>query len=203
MSYWYYVKDGQPNGPVNEEDLRRQLASGMLGADTLVWMKDLKDWTAARHIENLVPPDLCPPPIPVQPPPNPLHAVTASDVPADILRNIRNAWVAGVISGCITLIITLLAIAGRSLYGFSGTELVDVVLILGLSFGIYKRSRTCAVLMLEYFIFAKVYMMVGGHLNVMGAFVAVIFLYFYSMGIVGAFQYHRFLRSRLAEPGTL
>src|SRR3546814_16243452 len=45
--------------------------------------------------------------------------------------------------------------SGTEMLGFSAWELFDVALILGLAFGIYKKSRTCAVLMLAYFIVAK------------------------------------------------
>lgn len=52
------------------------------------------------------------------------------EVPGEILKKIKNAWVAGIISGCITLAVTLLALSGTSILGFSAWELIDVALIL-------------------------------------------------------------------------
>lgn len=110
-------------------------------------------------------------------------------VPAAILKKIKNAWVAGIVSGCITLAVTLLAIFGTSLLGFSAWELFDVALIFGLTFGIFKKSRTCAVLMLTYFVCSKILMMVSGHMN--GLPMAVVFIYFYFQGVLGTFAYHK------------
>ena len=79
------------------------------------------------------------------------------EVPVEILKRIRNAWVTGIISGSITLIFTLIAMNGDQLMGFSVWNLSDVVLIFGLTFGIYKKSRTCAVVMLAYFLLSKIF----------------------------------------------
>src|SRR5262249_46833014 len=113
-------------------------------------------------------------------------------VPNDVSRNIKNAWVAASISGLITLLFTLGAIFGHSILGFSAWELIDAAFIFGMAFGIYKKSRTCAVLMLIYFIGAKILLMTqAGTTN--GIVLALVFLYYFAMGVKGTFDYHRIL----------
>jgi hypothetical protein len=106
---------------------------------------------------------------------------------------------AGIISGVITLILTLLAMTGTHVLGFSAWELIDVACMFGLTFGIYKKSRICAVLMLIYFITAKILLMIEAG-KPTGVVVALAFIYYYSMGVVGMFQYHRFMRGHRASP---
>lgn len=115
-------------------------------------------------------------------------------VPPNILKKIKHAWIACVISGCITLIYSLLAISGKSILGYSAWELVDTAFVFALAFGIYKKSRTCAVLMLVYFIASKI-ILIEASGKFTGIFLALIFIYCYVQGVIGTFQYHRFLRN--------
>ncbi len=103
---------------------------------------------------------------------------------------IKKAWVAGVISGVITLIVTAAAMAGYSIMGFTSLNLLDVAFIFGLTFGIYKKSRTCAVLMFVYFVGSKLYLWSETG-KVSGLPLALIFGYYFFLGILGAFAYHR------------
>lgn len=54
-SNWYYAKDDQQQGPVSEADLKRRLASGLLGAETLVWRDGMEKWAAASSVGELAP----------------------------------------------------------------------------------------------------------------------------------------------------
>lgn len=63
------------------------------------------------------------------------------------------------------------------------------------TFGIYKKSRTCAVLMLLLFAANKVIMWFESG-SVSGLPVSLIFLYFYFMGVVGTFQYHKIIKQK-------
>ncbi len=84
--------------------------------------------------------------------------------------------------------------SGTELRGFSVWNLTDVALILGLAFGIYKKSRICAVLMFIYFIASKIILMVeSGAPN--GIIMAIVFGYFYWQGISGTFAYHKITKS--------
>ena len=123
------------------------------------------------------------------------------DVPADtdavpdkVLKKIRNAWIACLVSAAVTLVVSLLALAGNRVGPFTGAEFIDVVFILGLAFGISRKSRVCAVLMFCYFVLSKIILMrAPGQSG--GIFMGLVFLYYYGVGVQGTFEYHR-LRKR-------
>src|SRR3569833_3374502 len=98
-------------------------------------------------------------------------------VPEPTLKKIRNAWIAGLISAGMTCVVTLLAIFGVSLMGFTAWQLLDVVLILGLTLGIYKNSRVCAILLLAYFVASKI-MIVSETGRPNGLVTGLIFVYY-------------------------
>ncbi|MBL8740958.1 MAG: hypothetical protein JNK04_07690 [Myxococcales bacterium] len=116
------------------------------------------------------------------------------DIPDEVEKKIRNAWIAGLISGSLTLLVTLLALAGTSLLGFTGWELIDVALIFGLTFGIYKKSRACAVALLVYFVGSKILMMVEGGAP-SGLVMAAVLAYYFAQGVSGTFEYQRRMRA--------
>ena len=115
------------------------------------------------------------------------------EVPELILKRIKNAWITGIISGSITLIFTLIAMNGNQLMGFSVWNLSDVVLIFGLTFGIYKKSRTCAVVMLAYFLISK-FIIISQTGSFNGSLLAIVFIYYYVYGVIGTFAYHKHLK---------
>lgn len=134
---------------------------------------------------------------PYLPPTSPVQEVAPApslQVPEEILGKIKGAWVAALISASITLVFILVAISGTKIFNFDAWALFDVLLMLGLAFGIYKKSRACAVLMLSYFIFSKISLLAAGA-PVSSLPMAVIFLYFYWQGVVGTFRYHAFLKN--------
>jgi serine/threonine-protein kinase len=119
---------------------------------------------------------------------------------------IKKAWSAGLISGIITLIVTGVAMAGYDFMGITAWNLVDVVFIFGLTFGIYRKSRTCAVIMLVYFVGSKFYMWIDQR-TVAGLPLALVFGYFFIQGVRGAFAYHGMASAGAAQavqsaPGT-
>jgi hypothetical protein len=119
----------------------------------------------------------------------PENAATDS-VPDEVLRKIKHAWIAGLISAAITLLVTLLAVSGFKVLDFDAWEFLDVALILGLTYGIYRKSRVCALLMFLYFLASKILMFVqSGKPN--GIVMGIIFLYYYGQGVAGTFAYHK------------
>lgn len=50
MSDWYYAANNEQKGPINESELKANLASGKLPAETLVWKDGMDNWTAANQI---------------------------------------------------------------------------------------------------------------------------------------------------------
>ncbi len=110
-------------------------------------------------------------------------------VPEDILKKIRTGWIAAVISGLMTLVVTAIAMSGTQIMGFSAWELLDVALIFGLAFGIYKKSRTCAVSMLLYFAMSKIIQVVQTGKSD-GLVLGIIFMICFWQAVVGTFAYH-------------
>ncbi|MBI3715915.1 MAG: hypothetical protein HY255_07985 [Betaproteobacteria bacterium] len=116
-------------------------------------------------------------------------------VPPEVLKKIKNAWIVGVISGTFTLVFSLLSIVGVQVMQFSAAELVDAVLAYGLAYGIYRKSRTCAILLTAYFIIGRIVLYVESGV-ISGGLMGVIFLYFLARGIEGTFQYHKLMRAQ-------
>jgi hypothetical protein len=120
-----------------------------------------------------------------------LEVTTPEKVDQAIARKIRNAWVAGLISASITLVFALVAVlAGISIAGIDAWAFGDFAVVLALTYGVYRKSRVCAILLFGFFVLNKVVMwgMAG---NVSGLPLALVFMWFYGQGIVGTFQYHK------------
>ena len=128
-----------------------------------------------------------------EPPP----LATAFAVPEEVLKKIKHAWIAALFSGAITSLVVLISLMGTQILGFSAWELIDVAMILALAFGIYKKSRTCAVLMLVYFVASKILIMVETG-KPSGAVMGLLFAYFFWQGVSGTFAYHRLLKKQVS-----
>ncbi len=107
---------------------------------------------------------------------------------------IRAAFVCGIISTLLTLLVTLLALSRGSLnfatIDFSAWTFIDVALLAGFTIGLFFKSRTSAILMLLYFAFTK-YVQVSRGLNFFSIITGALFLYFYVQGVRGTLAYHR------------
>ena len=69
---------------------------------------------------------------------------------------------------------------------------LDIVLIFILAFGVYKKSRTAAVVMVLYFIFSKIYLIIAGvQLSGNTIVFSLVFLYFFVKSVQGAFVFHK------------
>lgn len=53
MTQWYYVEGTERIGPLNQEVLEENLASGQLGLDSYVWRKGFPNWVKVKEIEEL------------------------------------------------------------------------------------------------------------------------------------------------------
>ena len=124
-------------------------------------------------------------------------AEAAVEIPDKVLKKIRAAWIACLVSAAMTLVmIAVVMSTGRSSIGLQGPiDLVDVVFILGMAFGISRKSRICALLMLVYFAFSK-YLIIRASGQVSGAWLGLVFLYFYAQGVVGTFEYHKLRKAQ-------
>ena len=129
---------------------------------------------------------------PYQPPSASLDVPVAEIEPsAETARKIKGAWMAGLVSAGITLLFVLISLgSGSAIMGINAWAFVDIGIFLGLAYGVYRRSRTCAVLLFLFFLLEKVAMFASA--RSMGSVpIAIIFIYLYGRGMVGTFQYHR------------
>lgn len=44
MAHWYYGLNGQQNGPVEDDEIRAMLASGMINGQTIIWRDGMEEW---------------------------------------------------------------------------------------------------------------------------------------------------------------
>jgi hypothetical protein len=104
-------------------------------------------------------------------------------------KHVARAWMAATFSAALILIFGILALAGvRVGPELDAWILVDVAILGGLAFGVAKRSRVCAVLLLTYGVGNEVYTALsGGHFSIL----RVVFIYFYFRGAIQIFQDHR------------
>ena len=113
------------------------------------------------------------------------------------LNHIRNGYIAALISVGITIAAYLLQIDANDINLFSDPSIfIDVIIGLILAFGIYKRSRVCAVIMLIYFIVGKIIYYnemtyYGINLDIQTIVVALVFIYFYAQAVRGTFAFHK------------
>lgn len=121
--------------------------------------------------------------------------ITQVEIPAQVRADIKNAWIAAVISGTLTLVITMISIYGTSIAGMDAWNLIDVVLIFGLAVGIYRNSRACATAMFVYFVISKIIGWVDAG-KPTGLILAVIFIYYFFKGMVATFDYHKAMKAQ-------
>src|SRR5271170_7105900 len=78
MSDWYYAADNEQKGPINESELKANLASNKIPADTLVWKDGMDNWTPANQVAAFT---FRPAPAPaaIQPSPESAPATKAAD----------------------------------------------------------------------------------------------------------------------------
>ena len=132
-----------------------------------------------------------------EPPQSELDDKPEVEIPEAILKKIRAGWIAALISAAVTFILMLVFIRSGDLGDlFDIWSTFDVILILVLAFGIYKKSRIAATLMLLYFLLSKILIIVETG-RPSGLLLSVIFLYFYFQAMVGTFQYHKLIKSHV------
>lgn len=110
------------------------------------------------------------------------------------IKATKQGAIAAVISGLITLGVTLFAMYSNSSSDLEiwndPTNFMDVLFVFVCAFGIYRQSRTAALIVLVYFIISKIIIALSiGRLP--GIFLSAIFVYFFAKATQGAFVFHR------------
>ena len=109
-------------------------------------------------------------------------------------RRIKNAYIGGAIRGTVTLLFTAAAIhSGSNFLGLNGWALLDVALIFGLTFGVYKKSRVCAGLLFGITLLVGVLMLLDTQTASMFPRIvgSILFGYHFFRGLQGTMTYHR------------
>jgi hypothetical protein len=121
------------------------------------------------------------------------------EVPPKILKKIEKAWGIGVIAGFLLGVSTLAASSNRQ-WSYAMWNWGTVLFVLSLTFGIYRKSRTCAVLLLIVSVSWIGLMILAGKTT--GMVLLVIFTYYQLQGVIGIFAYHRFVSAQLLQGET-
>lgn len=116
---------------------------------------------------------------------------------SEALKNIRYGYIAALVSAGITVVLNFLQFDAGDVNLFSDpVVLYDVIIILLLAFGIYKKSRVCAIAMFIYFILGKIiqfqeYASYGIDTPPSTYLVAAVFIYFYFQAVRGTIAFHK------------
>lgn len=108
-------------------------------------------------------------------------------------KHIKNAWIAGAISTSATLIFSIIGAYREDIrfkYGFDTWTLLDVALIAGLTYGIYRKNRFCALGLLIYFVVPK-FAIAASTGQFTGGFLSLLFAYFFFQGTRATFQIYK------------
>ena len=130
-----------------------------------------------------------------EPPKSDLKVHKQIDIPEEILKCIRNGWIAAIFTGTITFVLMILSVKTETVSSlFDIWTSIDVILIFALALGIYKKSRFAATSMFVYFLISKILsIIVVGKPG--GILMTLIFLYFYYKAMTATFSYHKLLKS--------
>jgi hypothetical protein len=116
-------------------------------------------------------------------------------------KAVRTAYIAAIISATLTLIASMLAVAGHTFGGqISAWMFLDAFLIYLLALGLYKKSRICACVMFLYWITLQIINFIQQE-TAAGAPIAILFGYFFLMGVIGTFTYHKLVKTK-PQPQT-
>jgi hypothetical protein len=98
------------------------------------------------------------------------------------------AWIAAGLSGLLTGFF-----AYQSAAHLNPRNFVDAALLLGFAYGIFRKSRICAILWLAYYVIDQIALITIMHATVTpdGLAATAIFIMLCLMGVVGTFTWHR------------
>ena len=108
---------------------------------------------------------------------------------------IKRAWIAGVIVVLITSIIAFISIRGQDVLGLGYDKwiIVDILVFAVLTFGVAKKSRVCAILLLTFFVIGKISLFIQMK-EPTGIGASLVWIFFFFQGVRGTFSYHRIIK---------
>ena len=105
---------------------------------------------------------------------------------------IRTAWKMSLISIGVTIALTFVYASGGTVAQVDWWNWVDIVLMLALTYGVYKKHRASAVTLFVYYVVGKIYIWIFSG-AIIGLTIAAIFAYFFFRCVQGVFAYHRLM----------
>lgn len=108
-------------------------------------------------------------------------------------KGMKDAVITGVIAIVVTAMLTLIYASGAGLSHIDPWNIADLLIMAGLTYGIYRKNRFCAGAMPFYYLSVKTVLWVGERAFI-GVPLALIFAYFFVRGAQGAWAYHKLIR---------
>ena len=108
----------------------------------------------------------------------------------EIERSIRDAWRMGLLAAAISFTLTLIYASGPGFAHVAIWAWLDVLLLVGLSFGVRAGYRSSAVLLFVYYLVSKLFFWVGESAFI-GVPLALFFAYYFWKGIQGTYSLQR------------
>ncbi len=122
-------------------------------------------------------------------------------------KMIKEGWIAGLVLGTISFLtwfISMLTNKNVLDLPVDPFGLVDILLIFGLTYGIYRKSRFCAVAMTIYYFIMKLYMIaITFPTGIFSIIWLAILTTFFVRAMIGTFEYHREQENFLIEDSTI
>ena len=111
--------------------------------------------------------------------------------PEKIEKKIKTGWIFACVSGFLTLVATSYSLyAGELVNYINAWNFLDVALVFILAYGIYRKNRTAATIMLLYFVASKIDMYLKTN-SIANPLLAIIFCFVFLQAMIGTFQYHK------------
>jgi serine/threonine-protein kinase len=113
-----------------------------------------------------------------------------------------SAMIAAILAGFATLALIIVSQVSKNAanYGFNLWNLLDVALFWGLAFGLFKRSRTCAIILLIYNLLNRLDMWRRTHdIGIAIGGLALVFMILYFLGVLGTFAHHSIKKEAAGE----
>jgi serine/threonine-protein kinase len=122
----------------------------------------------------------------------------APETPKEIHDKLHNGWIAGAIVGGLSFLYACwIALTSDAQMGIKLAGFIDTLLVFALAFGIYRKSRVAAVLMLVWFVVGRIFQVyVSGQFG--GVLLLVIFSLFFYQAAHASFAWHRLQKKAVA-----
>jgi serine/threonine-protein kinase len=118
----------------------------------------------------------------------------------DADKAIKRAWIAGIIVIIVTSALAFISLKGHNFLGihFDKQIFLDLSIFAVLTFGIYRKSRACAGLLLVYFILGKIALFMEMK-EPAGIGASLIWTFYFFQGFRGTLSYHRIAQEKMAD----